>query len=432
MKIRKFIFGFLIAILCLGQSGFAQREVVDKISVVVGDEVILASEIANQIQLYVLQSGKKVETEAALLKLQKEIMEQMISDRLFLIAARQDTTISIRNEEIDNALDEQIANISGNFPSYDDFLDALTAEGITIRNLQKKYRADIKNQLLKQRFIQSKLYSVSVSRYEVEQFYSNFKDSIPSQPEALRLAHILLTVKPAQEVEDSVNALATDLRKRILGGEDFASISEQYSSFGAGVNGGDLGYLTRQDVVEEFARAAFNLNVGDVSGVIRTQFGIHIIQCENKKDDRSKLRHVLLGVVPSADDTLRTMQLADSLIKEARDGADFAEMAKEYSEDNTSRVQGGELGWVAAKQMPAELTDYISNWKTPNEFRGPAPTPSGIHILKLLEYTPEKHYSLEEDYDRIKELARQDKTAKMVDQWIADLKDETYIDYRLD
>ncbi|RKX22160.1 MAG: hypothetical protein DRP35_02620 [Candidatus Zixiibacteriota bacterium] len=429
---KKILFCFIVLILILTSSVFSQREVVDKISVVVGSEVILASEIANQLQMYVLQTGQKISSEKELEELQDKIIDQMISDKLFLIAARQDTLVQVRQEEIEQALDEQVANISGNFSSYEEFLNALAAEGLTIRNLKKRYRKEIENQLLKQRFIQSKLYTVSVSKKEVEEFYNEFKDSIPVQPEAIRLAHILFTVKASDFVEDSVKNLAQNLRKRIIDGADFATISSQYSSFGAGVNGGDLGYISKTDVVEEFARAAFNLSVGDISGVIRTQFGYHIIKCEGKKEDKSWLRHVLLGVIPTAEDTLQTKNLADSLLTEIRGGADFAKIAKEYSEDNTSRPQGGELGWVSIRDVPPELVDYVSGWKTPIDYRGPAQTPSGFHILKLLDYTGEKKYDLENDFDKIKQLARQDKTGNMVDKWIAELKEETYIDYRLD
>ena len=412
---KKILFCFIVLILILTSSVFSQREVVDKISVVVGSEVILASEIANQLQMYVLQTGQKISSEKELEELQDKIIDQMISDKLFLIAARQDTLVQVRQEEIEQALDEQVANISGNFSSYEEFLNALAAEGLTIRNLKKRYRKEIENQLLKQRFVQSKLYTVSVSKKEVEEFYNEFKDSIPVQPEAIRLAHILFTVKASDFVEDSVKNLAQNLRKRIIDGADFATISSQYSSFGAGVNGGDLGYISKTDVVEEFARAAFNLSVGDISGVIRTQFGYHIIKCEGKKEDKSWLRHVLLGVIPTAEDTLQTKNLADSLLTEIRGGADFAKIAKEYSEDNTSRPQGGELGWVSIRDVPPELVDYVSGWKTPIDYRGPAQTPSGFHILKLLDYTGEKKYDLENDFDKIKQLARQDKTGNMVE-----------------
>ena len=197
---------FAVFMTLTGANTYAQREVVDKIVAVVGDQVILASELANQIQMIAFQSGKQPRTEKELVELQENILEQMVSDRLFLLAAKDDTSITVRDEEIEEMLDEQVARISQNFNSYDDFLAALAAEGLTVRDLKKQYRLDVQNQILKQRYIQKKLYSVSVSRHEVEQFYDVFKDSIPGQPEAVKLAHILLTFQASTEVEDSVKA----------------------------------------------------------------------------------------------------------------------------------------------------------------------------------------------------------------------------------
>lgn len=422
----------VLAMLLFASSSMAKRETLDKIIVVVGDEVILASEVANQIQLAMFQSQQQPRTQKEADELQHNILEQMVSDRLFLIAAREDTSLAIRDEEIDEMLDEQITRIAQNYESYEQFLDALNAEGLTLRDLKKKYRPDIENQLLKQRYIQRKLYSVSISKHEVEEFYNKFKDSIPAQPEGVRLAHIMLTYSPSKEIEDSVYNLAVELRQRILDGADFATIATNYSTGGAGANGGELGFLSRDDVVPEFARAAFNLNIGDISGVVKTQFGYHIIRCEDIREDKYKLRHVLLGISPSHQDTVRVNNLADSLLQVANNGGDFAELAKIYSQDDETRATGGELGWFAVNQMPVEFVDVVKGWTTPGECRGPVVTRFGVHILKLLEYQEPRNFDLVNDFDRIKELARQDKTGQIVDDLIADMKKTTYIKYSLE
>jgi len=416
-----------LASLVLGSAVWAQREVVDRIVAVVGDEVIVASELANQVQLAVLQSGVRPTTESELDRLQRDILDQMISDRLFLLAAKDDTSIAVRDEEVESALEDQVSRISQNFGSYDEFLTALADEGLTVRELKKRYRQDIENQLLKQRYIQKKLFTISVSRQEVVEFYDEFKDSIPDQPEAVRLAHILLTYQPSQHVEDSIKQLVTDLRQRILDGADFAVISSQYSTGGAGANGGDLGYVSRDDVVPEFARPAFNLDVGDISGVVRTQFGYHVIKCEGKRGDRLHLRHLLVGVPPQAEDSLNTRHLADSLLEAMRGGEDFEQAAKVFSADDDTRAQGGELGWFASAQLPPEFTEVVSGWDTPGEYRGPVESRYGLHLLKLLDYQSERKYNLDEDFDRIRELARQDKTGRQVDEWIEEFKKTTYI-----
>jgi peptidyl-prolyl cis-trans isomerase SurA len=419
--------GWLIPI-----TGQAQGESVDKIVAVVGNEVILASELANQIQLTAFQTGYRPDSEEAVLKFQRQVLQQMISDKLFLAEALNDTTIEIRPSEVQQTLDGQIARAVQNFGSEEGLLQALASEGMTLRDLKRQYETDIENNLLRQRYIQQKLFAVSLSRYEVEKFYEEFKDSIPAQPEAMKLAHILLQVKPSTAIEDSVAVLAADLRQQILDGADFATISAQNSSLGAGENGGDLGYVERDDVVAEFSRAAFKLGIGDVSGVVRTQFGYHVIKCEGKRGDKSHLRHLLLDVAPSGADTAAVSTLADSLINEVWSGADFAEIAKAYSKDDDTRAQGGELGWFARDQLPADFANAVSGWTTPGESRGPVSSQFGLHLLKLLDFQAENELTMEDDYDKIKELARQDKTGRIVDEWIEEIKERSYIDYRMD
>ncbi len=421
-----------VALFMAAGSLLADREKVDRIVAVVGNEPILASELATQMQMVALQTGRQPKSQAEVDAFKKEILEQMVSDRLFLLEAKKDTSISVRPEEIDQALDDQIAKVAARFKSNEDFLAALAQEGLNLRDLKKRYRSDLESQFLKQKLIQKKLYSVSVSRKEVEDFYAKYKDSIPEQPEGVKLAHILIKIKASQKVEDSVKALGMQLRQRALAGEDFGDLSRKFSSLGAGDNGGDLGYVTKEDVVPEFARAAFGLNPGELSGVIRTQFGYHVIKCEDKQGDRLKLRHILLGVFPTSQDTATAAKLADSLITAAKAGSDFAEMAKAFSDDNDTRATGGELGWFSLAQLPPDLSEIVKGWKTAGEYRGPVTTAQGIHIMKLLDYQPEKRFTLQDDFDRIKELARQDKTGRMVDKWLAEIKSRTYLEYRLE
>ena len=153
------------------------------------------------------------------------------------------------------------------------------------------------------------------------------------------------------------------------------------------------------------------------------------------RPDASHTSHepcLLLAVAPTATDSSLTRRLADSLLGEARSGASFEELAKTFSTDNTTRIQGGELGWFASDKLPPEFAAAIIGWTTVGEYKGPVESRFGIHILKLLDYQPSKNYTLEEDFDRIKELARQDKTGKIVDKWIVELREETYVEYRMD
>lgn len=432
---RIFRICFFALLVTAVSNSFAQtplsRGVVDKVIAVVGDTVILASELEMQVQLYLLQNRKQISSESEGRELQQRLLDGMINEQLFIAAAKQDTLIQIREEEIEASIDEQIAQISKNFSTNEEFLAALTAEGLTLRDLRKRYRDATANQLLKQRAMQRRVYSVSVSKREVEEYYRKFKDSLPSQPEAVRLSRIALTIKPSQQVEDSIKNFAASLRDKALQGGDFASLSSHYSMPGVRENGGDLGFVSREDMVPEFSRAAFILEPGGISTVVRTQFGYHVIKCEEKRGEQLHLRHILLPIHPTQADTASVMRLGDSLVTLIKNGSDFAELAKAFSDDNETRAQGGELGWVSVPEVPAELQQYIKGWTTIGEIRGPFLAANSVQILKLLEQSPEKIFTLEADFDRIKDFARQDKAGHQVDQWLAELRKHTYVETRL-
>lgn len=426
---------YLLALTAVPVASIAQtadRQALDRITAVVGSEIILASELAGQMQLVALQSGQRPKTDEEMKLFQRDVLDQMVADQLLLQEAKKDTSIHVRPDEVEKALEEQIQRVSSRFKSNGEFLDALSAEGMTLRDLQNKYREELNGQLIKQRYIQKKLAAISVSRHEVEEFYARFKDSIPAQPEAIRLAHILLKFTASKKVEDSVRSYVTALRQKVIDGADFATVAAQYSSPGAAPDSGELGFVSREDMVPEFARAAWVLLDGDISGVVRTEFGYHVIKCEARRGDKLKLRHMLVMVHPSAQDSADVRHLADSLLTALRAGADFAEAAKTWSTDDESRTKGGELGWFAVKQMPEDFAGAVTDWKTPNEYRGPVLSQNGLHILKLLEYQEEKRFTLPDDFDKLKEMARQEKTGRQVEKLVASIKARSFVEYRLD
>jgi peptidyl-prolyl cis-trans isomerase SurA len=423
----------MAAVIICGAGSFQPawgQEALERIAAIVGAEPILTSELAAQMQMAAIQRGIRPQTQKEIDALRDEVLNQMISEKLFLAEARKDTAIKVTSDEIDQALNEHISSIMGQFESEDQFYAELEKEGLNLRSFQKKLRPEIENQLYKQKLIGSKLSSIFVSRQEVQEFYEKFRDSIPDQPEGVRLAHILITFQPSGGTEDSVKQLAERLRKNASGGADFATLSATYSSGQAGINGGDLGFISRDDVVPEFSRAAFNLQPGEISGVIRTQFGYHIIKCEELAGPKGHFRHILLEVVPSAGDSLLSYKLVDSLINEIHNGADFKELAKIYSADDESRKQGGELGWFALTDLPTEFREGVDSLKEINDIYGPVKSQYGLHILKLLERQEGRKFSFDTDYDRVKEMARQMKTSQWVDRWIEDIKKKTYIEIR--
>ncbi|MFQ5607879.1 MAG: SurA N-terminal domain-containing protein, partial [Candidatus Zixiibacteriota bacterium] len=240
------------------RAGVEDAEPIERIVARVGNYPILVSELATQVQLLAMQSGFQSQDPDEINRFQEEVLRQLVNEKLFLIAAQQDTTLKVSAEEVEQALDKQIEQISGRFPTEQSFLDALAADGFTLRELRRKFYPEVESRLLKDRFIARKLSSINISRQEAREFYNEFRDSIPDQPAGVRLAHILLEFSSSRETIDSVKKVAAAVRKEVIGGKDFDRLVALNSAQPAG----DLGYVRREEITPEFGNAAFALQVG--------------------------------------------------------------------------------------------------------------------------------------------------------------------------
>ncbi len=424
------VFIFVVLILLGINNNADAGEPIEKIVAIVGNDPILASELAAQIQLMAIQRGIRPKNESELAEFQIQILNDLISERLMLTEARKDTLISVTNEQIEAGVEDHINNLIQQFPSNQVFLEELSKEGMTLRAFKKKLRPEIENQLLKQQLISKKLSNIAISNKQVHDFYEIYNDSIADQPEAVRLSHILITFQPSGRTEDSIRQIAEGVRKNTAGGADFTTMAITNSDGPGAMTGGDLGFLSKDDVVPEFGRVAFNLEPGEISGVVRTVYGFHIIKCEEKRGDKSHLRQIMFEVTPTAFDSSLSYNLVDSLLAEIKNGADFREIAKVLSADDESRAQGGELGWFAISNLPAEFAKSAAKLQNPGDLDGPVMSEYGLHILKLLDRQEAREVTLDEDFDRIKEMARQEKTGEFVDNWLEELKEKVYVEIR--
>jgi peptidyl-prolyl cis-trans isomerase SurA len=276
----------------------------------------------------------------------------------------------------------------------------------------------------------SKLSRVSVSTREVKDFYDMYKDSLPDQPEAVKLSHILLEIRPSSETMDSLKSKAERIRELAREGEDFARLASTYSDDPTGENGGDLGFFKKGDMIPKFEGVAFALKPGEISDVVETEFGYHIIKVEERQDDQVHARHILLLVGSSERDTMRTEELADSLYHLLLEGADFAELAKEFSSDEESQKMGGELGWYPVEQMTPEIKEGVKDLEVGQVSR-PLKSQFGIHILKALDKREGRKLSLEDDWDALKDMVRRKKTNDVVAEWVEKLRQEIHVEIRL-
>jgi len=408
----------------------AYSEVLDRVVAVVDKQIILESELNSQLQLYAMQNRIDISQAALLDSLRIAFLDRMIEDKVLLVQAERDTTISVTNKDVEGALSSQIDKIKSQFGSEEAFLAQLRVEGLTLKELRNQYRDEVRNQLLKEKFIQSRLEKVRVSSGEVKQFYETNRDSLPEKPAGVRLAHILISTQPSQATRDSLLNYAALLRDKAVAGEDFSLLAKNFSQDPAASDGGDLGWFARGSMVPEFEEAAFALQPGQISQVVETQFGFHIIKCTGRKEDKIKASHILITLTPSEDDLRAKLSLADSLYNLIAAGADFGELAKQFSDDETSSGEGGELGWYGADDLLPGFKDALVGLEV-NQVSKPVNSDFGYHIVKLEDRRTSTPLDLTEDYDTLMEMARREKTQRQLSEWIEGITASLYIDKRL-
>lgn len=414
---------------CFPQSRAADTLLVDKIVAVVGKEVITLSELNLQTQLYLAQAPQPPANSAGIAELQRKLLEQMVTDQLLLQQAGRDSSLKVTPAEVSAAAEEQLNRVKSQFPTPTAFAAQLAREGLTERELLKRYRETVKGELLKQRLIASRLAKVTVADFEVKKFFSEYKDSLPQAPKQVRLFQILLPVEPAPATLDSLRAKAEAVLAEIKAGLDFAEAARRYSEDPSAERGGDIGSYGRGELVPEFERAAFGAKRGELAGPVKTVFGFHLIKVLENDGRKIHTQHILFGLHPSQADSQSAARLADSLLTRLRSGASFAELAKTYSADEESKKSGGDLGWFETGSINPALQAAVDSMQV-GEYRGPLASPAGYHILYLSDLKGLHALSLEADWDAVKEMARRNKTERLVAGWVAELKKKTYVDIR--
>ncbi|MCB9223472.1 MAG: peptidylprolyl isomerase [Crocinitomicaceae bacterium] len=249
----------------------------------------------------------------------------------------------------------------------------------------------------------------------IKEAYDRIKNEV-------RASHILVRVNPGSTPEDTLKAYqrAMDLRARIIGGEDFSTVAKGIGGSddpSAKQNGGDLGYFTALQMVYPFEDAAFKLNVGEVSMPVRTRFGYHIIQVNDKRPSKGRIKVAHIMVISndkmSSDDQEANQKKINEIYELVEKGEDFGELAKKYSDDKSSAMTGGilpEFGAGSKQRMVPQFEDAAFTLTKDGDFTKPIKTVFGYHIIKRIELNPVPPY--EEMYRELKLKVEKDVRAQ--------------------
>lgn len=400
----------------------------DRIVAIVDQVVITEKELADRVKSVTAQLEKQGTELPPPAILEKQILERMITDRLQLQLANQ---TGLRVD--DNQLDKTIERIAGqNKMDIPTFKKALLEDGIQYR----KFREDIRNEItlarLREREVDNR---INITESEIDSFIA--MQAASNSSDEYEISHILIRASEDTTPEDlkKLRAKAEDALAQLQAGKDFAKISAGFSDAPNALEGGSLGWKSSGQIPSLFLEALKPLKAGELSPILRSPNGFHILKVTNRRGGSSPLvvgqthvRHILIkfSEIVSEKDALARM----ASIKERLDNGDkFEDLARQYSDDGSAK-SGGDLGWVNPGDTVPEF-EKTMNVLAPGEISNVIKTQFGLHVLQVLE---RRNQDMSKEAARIK--ARQEIRARKSDEayqdWVRELRDRAFVEIRLE
>lgn len=426
-KILKITLAFILLILINSTSIFGQQ-LAEGIAAIIGKEIVLRSEIDQMVQSYALQNKINLANNPSALKeMQSSVFERLIEQKILLVKADEDT-ITVDDRDVDQRVEQHIKYMIDQVGSEEKLEEAFKNP---IKKIRRDLRKETADRLKVDMLRRTKFANVKVGRREVEKFYKMYKDSLGEIKETVDISHILKQIKPSEDSKSEAIEKLEKILEMINNGESFDDLAKKYSQDpGSGSRGGDLGFTKRGDFVKEFEKVAFGLNEGEVSGIVESQFGFHIIKLIEKRGEKIRTRHILIQVQPTADDAKKTYDELENIRTQITEGASFDEMAIAQSDDENVYKDKGRLGLFETKDLKIpEFKTEVANLKI-DEISFPFQTKFGYHIVKLNNRNEQRKLTLENDWERISEMALNIKIDKEYKKWIVSLRTEIPIEIR--
>lgn len=419
----------IICLVFIGTRAYAEQELADHIVAVINEKVILQSEVDEAVGLYFTQQ-QKIPTNSEVIEARQRFLTQMI-DNMILVEEAKKEDIQVQSSEINQALEETITNMKENFPSDEAFERQLEKEGMTLAELRARYREEIRHQLLINRYIDLKIRSgIDVSAQEVRALYEEKKDEFPENPATVTISHILIPVRVGPEREKEIVDELQKIRQRAVDGQDFGELAKQYSDGPLAENGGSIGFFKRGDMMPDFEKVAFKLQVNEVSRPVKTDLGYHIIKVTDKKsDDEIEASHILMKITPGQSDSLRAVEESLEVFNRIQNGENFQDLVPIYSIDENTRESGGDLGTFPLQELISPYQEAIRDLEV-GEISRPILGEYGYHLVRLDGKQASRPLNFEDIRGQLEEMVRQEKMRDKYDEMLEKVKSENYIEIR--
>jgi peptidyl-prolyl cis-trans isomerase SurA len=400
-------------------------EVIDGIAAVVGDEPILISDIEEAIAFFIMQSGME-DAQADLPALKEEMLQSLINEKILLSYAEKES-LAVSRSEVDRALAHTIDQIRARFSSEAAFLAELERENMTLEGLKRKYKENVRDQLLQQKFLESEIYpEIEITFREVREYYSRHRDAF-SLPDQYHIQGIFLEPEIDDEHLSSVEKRLENIRSEAIADPlKFPELAERYSEDeGSATRGGNLGYIEKDALIGEFRRIVENLETGEISDVFRSQMGFHIVLLDGKDEEGYRLRHIMLKSGPPGKQMEKVRERATELREKLRNGkVTFSGAMTQYASWDDGR---GDMDWFTESELPAGLKNVVIGLR-PGEISEPVELEEGYVIIKLLEVRTGRINPLGEVESSIEELLKQEKLKDVLVAKLEELRKEIYVE----
>ncbi len=411
----------------------ALAEVADRIMAVVGNEIILKSEIDSRELMTKMQYPQLANDKG----LSRSILEGVIDQKIILAKAKIDS-VGVDENAVTASANERFRILASRFPSRSDMEARF---GKSSAGIKEQIRQELRNQQLVETLRKKKSNGVIVSYAEVADFYRKNSDQLPEMPEEVSVSQIVKYPAVSAAAKEAALDKIRQIQQELKDGADFAETARRYSQDpGSAKLGGDLGYSRKGEFIPSFEATAYALKEGQVSDPVETRFGYHLIQLLNKEANSIHCRHILVIFDRSNADIQGTVQLLSDIRKQVLNkDALFADMAKKYSDDLASASHGGAmmLNGNTAEYYPLnalrpELREILATLKNAGDISTPqkiAPPEGEVLyvIFRMNAIKPAHKLTLESDYAKLEQLALDYKNRTLFNEWVDKLRKEVLV-----
>lgn len=402
-------------------------QLVDGIAAIVGENVILKSDVVQLAQINALQSRVDIYSHPDLIsQFQEPAFEALVMQKILLDRAKVDSMDIIPDEDVDLALDQQIEAILAQVGSESRFEEVI---GQNLRGFRTDHWYDLRDQIIAERYQADKIQSVKITRDEVNEFYYTYKDSLPPIDKQYELSQIILPARPGKAAYKQAYDKISDVLLRLSQGHSFPELAREYSDDPASKSlGGDLGFVRRGEFVQQYEEVAFSMQEGQTSEIVETEFGYHIIQLLEKQGERIHTRHILVTAKPTDEDRDKALdKIRDYYFLLTESPALFDSLVQSLSNEDNSHLDLGYIGWIEYTQLPHEAYRSALFGTSAGDITPPFKTQEGFHILKVISLKEGGIPTLEEYYPQIEAMALRQKQAKYMNQWLESVRKEVFI-----